>query len=61
MLVKNNHGFYGDVCPHCGCPKVKQHIKEWISLHLKLLIQKKEKAEFKLRDLDGLDRMREIG
>lgn len=58
---KNNHGFYGDVCPHCGNPKETTYQRVVGFLTPETTYSKERKAEFKLRDWMELDRMREIG
>jgi len=57
----NNHGFYGDICPHCGNPKITTYQRVVGFLTPETTYSKERKAEFKLRDWMELDRMREIG
>lgn len=58
---KNNHGFYGDTCPHCGNPKETTYQRIVGFLTPETTYSEERKAEFKLRDWMDLDRMREIG
>jgi len=58
---KNNHGFYGDTCPHCGNPKETTYQRIVGFLTPETTYSEERKAEFKLRDWMELDRMREIG
>jgi ribonucleoside-triphosphate reductase len=58
---KHNHGFYGDICPHCGCQKETTYQRIVGFLTPELTYSKERKAEFRLRDWMEFDRMREFG
>ena len=47
---KNNHGFYGDVCPICGNEKVTTYQRVVGFLTPEKTYSKERKAEFKMRD-----------
>jgi ribonucleoside-triphosphate reductase len=57
---KHNHGFYGDICPHCGNPKVTTYQRIVGFLTPEITYSKERKNEFKLRDWMEIDRMSEI-
>ena len=58
---KNNHGFYGDACPHCGEPTVATWQRIVGFLTPTTTYSKERKAEFEKRDWFDMDRMREFG
>lgn len=58
---KNNHGFYGTICPYCGCPTETTWQRIVGFLTPEKTYSKERKAEFKKRDWFEIDRMREIG
>lgn len=57
---KENHGFYGDVCPVCGGPKETEYTKIVGFLTPVKSWSKERKAEFKLRDWMDLNRMEDL-
>lgn len=57
---KNNHGFYGEKCPHCGNPKQDSYQRIVGFLTPVSTYSKERKAEFALRDWMELDRMRDL-
>lgn len=58
---KNNHGFYGNICPYCGEPVETTWQRIVGFLTPEKTYSKERKAEFKKRDWYELDRMKEIG
>lgn len=58
---KNNHGFYGDTCHHCGNPKETTYQRIVGFLTPTSTYSEERKKEFLLRDWMDLDRMNEIG
>lgn len=58
---KNNHGFYGNVCPFCGEPVETTWQRIVGFLTPETTYSKERKLEFEKRDWFELDRMREIG
>ena len=57
---KENHGFYGDVCPVCGGPKETEYTKIVGFLTPVKSWSKERKAEFKLRDWMDLNSMEDL-
>lgn len=57
---KNNHGFYGEICPICGNPKVTTYQRIVGFLTPERTYSKERKAEFKLRDWMDLNEMSEL-
>lgn len=57
---KHNHGFYGDVCPKCGEPKVTTYQRIVGFLVPEKTYSKERKAEFKMRDWFDVNGMPEI-
>ena len=57
---KENHGFYGDVCPICGGPKKTEYTKIVGFLTPVKSWSKERKAEFKLRDWMDLNSMEDL-
>ena len=57
---KENHGFYGDVCPICGGPKETEYTKIVGFLTPVKSWSKERKAEFKLRDWMDLNSMEDL-
>lgn len=57
---KENHGFYGDVCPICGGPKETEYTKIVGFLTPVKSWSKERKAEFKLRDWMDLNGMEDL-
>lgn len=47
---KNNHGFFGNVCPHCGEPKVTSYQRIVGFLVPERTYSKERKIEFSMRD-----------
>ena len=59
---KNNHGFYGDVCPYCGEPKETTYQRVVGFLTPEQTYSKERRAEFEMRDwFKTLYEMKEIG
>lgn len=58
---KNNHGFYGNVCPICGEPVETTYQRIVGFLTPTKTYSKERKEEFAMRDWLELDRMKEIG
>lgn len=58
---KNNHGFYGNICPHCGEPVETTWQRIVGFLTPEITYSKERKEEFVRRDWFELDRMKEIG
>ena len=58
---KNNHGFYGKICPYCGEPVETTWQRIVGFLTPETTYSKERKAEFAKRDWFDLDRMKEIG
>ncbi len=58
---KNNHGFYGEECPHCGGKKETTYQRIVGFLTPMKTYSKERKQEFLMRDWMELDRMKEIG
>lgn len=58
---KNNHGFYGDVCPECGEPKITTYQRVVGFLTPEKNYSKERKAEFKMRTWFDLDSLSELG
>lgn len=58
---KNNHGFFGKVCPYCGNPveTTWQRIVGFFTPEI--TYSKERKAEFAKRDWFEMDRMKELG
>ncbi|WP_320973173.1 anaerobic ribonucleoside-triphosphate reductase [Enterocloster bolteae] len=58
---KNNHGFYGNICPYCGelTETTWQRIVGFLTPEK--TYSKERKDEFRRRDWFEMDRMREIG
>ena len=57
---KENHGFYGDVCPVCGGPKETEYTKIVGFLTPVKSWSKERKAEFKMRDWMDLNSMEDL-
>lgn len=57
---ESNHGFYGDVCPVCGKPKVTTYQRIVGFLTPERTYSKERKEEFKLRDWFDLNTMSEM-
>ncbi len=57
---KNNHGFYGDTCPHCGEPVQTTYQRVVGFLTPTSTYSNERKKEFLLRDWMELDRMSEL-
>lgn len=57
---ENNHGFYGDVCPICGKPKVTTYQRIVGFLTPEINYSKERKAEFKMRDWFTLGQMEDL-
>ena len=57
---KHNHGFYGDVCPVCGEPKVTSYQRIVGFLTPERTYSKERKAEFRMRDWFDLNVMGEM-
>lgn len=58
---KNNHGFYGNICPYCGEPTETTWQRIVGFLTPEKTYSKERKDEFRRRDWFEMDRMREIG
>ena len=58
---KHNHGFYGNVCPECGEPKVTTYQRVVGFLTPEKNYSSERKAEFKMRTWFELDNMSELG
>ena len=58
---KNNHGFYGTICPYCGEPVETTWQRIVGFLTPEKTYSKERKLEFVKRDWFEMDRMREIG
>jgi len=58
---KNNHGFYGTICPYCGEPVETTWQRIVGFLTPEKTYSKERKSEFVKRDWFEMDRMREIG
>lgn len=57
---KNNHGFYGDVCPYCGEPVETTYQRIVGFLTPEKTYSKERKAEFRMRDWFDLNGYQEI-
>ena len=57
---ESNHGFYGDVCPICGKPKVTTYQRIVGFLTPEINYSKERKAEFKMRDWFTLGQMEDL-
>lgn len=57
---EQNHGFYGDVCPICGKPKVTSYQRIVGFLTPERTYSKERKAEFAMRDWFDLNNMGEM-
>lgn len=57
---ENNHGFYGDVCPICGKPKVTTYQRIVGFLTPERTYSKERKAEFAMRDWMDLNSMEDM-
>lgn len=57
---KNNHGFFGDVCPVCGSPKVTTYQRIVGFLTPEKTYSTERKAEFRMRDWFDLNVMEEM-
>lgn len=57
---KNNHGFFGEVCPHCGGKKVTTYQRIVGFLTAEKTYSKARKAEFAKRDWFTLSQMQEL-
>lgn len=57
---KNNHGYYGDICPHCGEKTETTYQRIVGFLTPEKTYSKERKAEFKMRDWLEIDRMPEL-
>ena len=55
-----NHGFYGDVCPICGKPKVTTYQRVVGFLTPEKTYSKERKEEFKMRDWMELNAMEDL-
>lgn len=58
---KNNHGFYGNICPYCGEPVETTWQRIVGFLTPETTYSKERKSEFVKRDWFEMDRMKEIG
>lgn len=56
----DNHGFYGEVCPECGKPKITSYQRIVGFLTRESSYSKERKAEFEMRDWLSIDRMSEL-
>ena len=57
---ENNHGFYGDICPTCGKPKVTTYQRIVGFLTPEKTYSKERKEEFSMRDWLDIDEMKEL-
>lgn len=57
---ENNHGFYGEICPHCGKPKKTTYQRIVGFLTPESSYSKERKAEFKMRDWFEIQKLQEI-
>lgn len=57
---ENNHGFFGEICPHCGKPKVTSYQRIVGFLTPERTYSKERKAEFRMRDWFDLNNMSEM-
>ena len=57
---ESNHGFYGDICPICGKPKVTTYQRIVGFLTPEINYSKERKAEFKMRDWFTLGQMEDL-
>ena len=57
---ENNHGFYGEVCPHCGSPKVTSYQRIVGYLVPTNNYSKARKAEFAKRDWFEIERLTDV-
>ena len=57
---ESNHGFYGDVCPICGKPKVTTYQRVVGFLTPEKTYSKERKEEFKMRDWMELNAMEDL-
>lgn len=57
---KNNHGFYGEICPECGNPKETTYQRIVGFLTPEKTYSKERKAEFKRRTWFDLNNMKEM-
>lgn len=57
---EHNHGFYGDICPQCGKPKITSYQRVVGFLTPEVNYSKERKEEFKFRDWFTLDQMEEL-
>ena len=57
---KNNHGFYGDICPTCGEPKATTYQRIVGFLTPEKTYSKERKEEFKMRDWLDINEMKEL-
>ena len=57
---KNNHGFYGDICPYCGEPVETTYQRIVGFLTPEKTYSKERKAEFRMRDWFDLNGYQEI-
>lgn len=55
-----NHGFFGEICPHCGKPKVTTYQRIVGFLTAEKTYSKARKAEFAKRDWFTLNQLQEI-
>ena len=59
---KHNHGFYGDVCPYCSCPKVTTYQRIVGFLTAEKTYSKERKSELNLRKWEpiNIDSLKEL-
>lgn len=57
---ENNHGFYGETCPHCGKPKVTTYQRIVGFLTPERTYSKERKAEFRMRDWMELESLSDL-
>ena len=57
---KNNHGFFGETCPHCGEPKATSYQRIVGFLVPEKTYSKARKEEFRMRDWFSYDQYREL-
>lgn len=57
---ENNHGFYGEICPKCGKPKVTTYQRIVGFLTPEKTYSKERKEEFKMRDWYSSERVSEV-